>query len=75
LAVRLRKELRVGWLGAFVVIGALIGFGLAPTLVTWVSAALGGSAHLPLALTVVSVGTSAIAFAGFLSAARETRPV
>jgi hypothetical protein len=71
----LPNELRGVCLGAFVVIGALIGFGLAPTLVTWVSAALGGSAHLPPALTIVSVGTSAIAFAGFLSAARRTRPV
>lgn len=75
IAVRLPNELRGVCLGAFVVVGALIGFGLAPTLVTWVSTALGGSARLPLALAIVSVVTSAMAFAGFLAAARETRPV
>lgn len=75
IAVRVPNELRGVCLGAFVVIGALIGFGLAPTLVTGVSSLLGGAASLPLALATVGVATSAIAFVGFLLAAREVRPV
>ena len=58
-------------LGGFVVLGALIGFGVAPTLVSLVGSALGGPAQLPLALALVGVITSFVAFAGFLLAARH----
>lgn len=75
IAVRLPNELRGVCLSAFVVVGGLIGFGVAPTLVSIVSGLLGGSAQLPVALAIVSAVTSAVAFLGFLRAARGTQPV
>lgn len=71
IAVRVPNELRGVCLGGFVVLGALIGFGVAPTLVSLVGSALGGPAQLPLALALVGVITSFVAFAGFLLAARH----
>ena len=75
IAVRLPNELRGVCLSAFVVVGGLIGFGIAPTLVSIVSGWLGGTAQLPSALAIVSAATSAVAFLGFLRAARGTQPV
>jgi hypothetical protein len=47
------------------VIGAIVGFGFAPTLVTLGSSALGGEAHLAMALAITGVATALISFAGF----------
>lgn len=75
IAVRLPNELRGVCLSAFMVVGGLIGFGVAPTLVSIVGGLLGGSAQLPVALASVGAVTSAVAFAGFLRASREKVPV
>ena len=70
IAVRVPNELRGVCLGGFVVLGALIGFGVAPTLVSLASRALGGPAQLPWALALVGLLTSAVAWLGFRRAAR-----
>jgi predicted MFS family arabinose efflux permease len=73
LAVLVPNELRGVCLGAFMVVGGMIGFGVAPTLVTVASQALGGDAHLGEALAAVGAGTSLLALAGFLRAAAVLR--
>jgi hypothetical protein len=52
-------------IGAFIAIAGLIGFGIAPSLVTVVSAFLGGEGHLAPALAIVGVGVSIISVLGF----------
>lgn len=77
LAIVLPNELRGIALSAFMVVGAIVGFALAPSFVTLVSTALGGEAWLAPALTIVGVLTSVAALLGFLRAdrvlAREAR--
>jgi MFS family permease len=71
LAILVPNEVRGVALGAFVVVGAVIGFGLAPTLVAWVSSALGGGAHLGAALAVTDFAVSLVSCAAFVIAARN----
>ncbi len=73
IAVLVPNELRGVCLGAFMVVGGVIGFGVAPTLVSLASLAMGGEGHLAGALSAVGVGTSVLALAGFLGAARTIR--
>ncbi|NGY05844.1 MFS transporter [Solimonas terrae] len=73
LAVLLPNELRGVCLGAFVVVGAVFGFGVAPTVVTLVSDLFGGEAHIRDGLTVVTLVTSVVASIGFLVATRAGR--
>lgn len=68
LAVLLPNELRGLSVGVFLAIGGLIAFGLAPTLVTLVSSALGGEAEVGNALAVVGSIVSLIGCAGFVVA-------
>ena len=55
LTVLLPNELRGLSIGAFIAIAGLIGFGIAPSLVTMVSTLLGGEAMLREALAIVGV--------------------
>lgn len=73
IAVLLPNEIRGVCLSAFVVIGAILGLGIAPTLVTLVSAALGGEETLRYGLTI-SIGViSLLAALGFTAALRSAR--
>ena len=65
LTVWLPNELRGLGIGAFIAVAGLIGFGLAPSLVTLVSGVLGGEGHLNVALAIVGVGVSLISVLGF----------
>ncbi len=73
IAVLVPNELRGICLGAFMVVGGVIGFGVAPTLVSVVSTLLGGEGELNVALGAVGAVTSVIALTGFLLAARAMR--
>lgn len=73
ISVLLPNELRGVALGAFVVIGSLLAFGIAPTLVTLIAGVLGGEGHLREGLTVVTCATSIASALGFVSALRSTR--
>ena len=65
LTVWLPNELRGLGIGAFIAIAGLIGFGLAPSLVTIVSGWFGGEGHLNTALATVGVGVSLMSVVGF----------
>lgn len=71
LTVWLPNELRGFAIGAFIAIAGLIGFGLAPSLVTVVSSSLGGEAHLSVSLAIVGVAVSFISVLGFALAIRN----
>jgi len=71
LTVLIPNELRGLCIGAFIAIAGLIGFGLAPTLVTLVSGMLGGEAHLAPALAIVGAVTSALSVLAFFVAMRS----
>ncbi len=76
LAVLLPNELRGLSVGVFLAIGGLIAFGVAPSLVTFVSSALGGEGKLDMALALVGVCVSAIGCFGFwLARKRAPEPV
>lgn len=72
ISVLVPNEIRGVCLGAFVVIGAIIGFGVALTLVTVLSDAIGGNQALRYGLTATSAVTSALAAIGFISAMRSS---
>ena len=69
IAVLIPNDIRGVCLGAFIVIGAIVGFGLAPTLVSLCSSGLGGEAHLNQALALTGLATSAASFLAFVAAA------
>ncbi len=71
LTVLIPNEVRGLCIGAFIAIAGLIGFGLAPWLVTIVSGLLGGETHLAAALAIVGVTVSALSFLAFLLAMRR----
>ena len=71
IAVLVPNEERGVCLGAFMILGALIGLGVSPVLVTLGSQALGGEDHLGLSLAIVGVVTGAISLIGFLMAMRN----
>jgi MFS family permease len=71
LTVWLPNELRGLGIGAFIAVAGLIGFGIAPTLVTLVSHLLGGEAQLAPALGIVGVAVSLISVGGFWLAIRN----
>lgn len=71
LTVFLPNELRGLCIGAFIAIAGLIGFGVAPTLVTLISALLGGEAHLNQGLAVVGTAVSALSLLAFAQARRK----
>ena len=71
LSVLLPNELRGLCIGAFLALAGLIGFGLAPVLVAWISRMLGGEAHLGDALAIVGTAVSALGTLGFWLAIRR----
>jgi len=71
LTVLLPNELRGLTIGAFIAVAGLIGFGVAPSLVTVVSALLGGEAMLREALAIVGVIVSIVSVFGFWLAMRR----
>ena len=71
LTVLIPNELRGLCIGAFIALAGLIGFGLAPWLVSVVSDLLGGEQHLAMALTVVGVTVGALSFCAFALAMRR----
>ena len=71
LTVWLPNELRGLGIGAFIAVAGLIGFGIAPSLVTLVSQLLGGEAHLAVALAIVGVAVSIVSMLGFWLAIRN----
>jgi MFS family permease len=70
LTVLIPNELRGLCIGAFIAIAGLIGFGIAPTLVTWVSLLLGGEQHLGRALAAVGAAVSIVSVIAFIQAMR-----
>lgn len=70
LTVLLPNELRGLSVGAFITVAGLIGFGVAPSLVTLVSSLLGGEQYLGDALAIVGTVVSLVAVLGFLQAMR-----
>lgn len=71
LTVLIPNELRGLCIGAFIAFAGLIGFGIAPSLVTAISSLLGGESHLGPALAIVGVATGALSVVGFLLAMRR----
>ncbi|WP_454886892.1 MFS transporter [Sphingomonas oryzagri] len=71
LSIYIPNEVRGFCLGLFIVIGAVGGLGIAPSLVPQISALLGGEGHIGIALAIVSVATSVVALLGFLFAIRH----
>ena len=65
LATLLPNELRGLCLGLFIAIAGVVAFGVAPTLITFVSALLGSEAHLSEALALVGLVVSTLAFVAF----------
>lgn len=68
IAVLVPNEERGVCLGAFMILGSLIGLGLSPMLVSLGSQALGGETHLAPALAIVGVTTGLVSLAGFVLA-------
>ncbi len=71
LTVLIPNELRGLCIGAFIAFAGLIGFGIAPSLVTGVSLLLGGEAHLAPALAIVGGVTGAFSVGAFFLAIRR----
>lgn len=71
IAVLLPNELRGFCIGLFVALAGVLGFGVAPPLITLVSSLLGGESHLGTALAIVGVVTTAIAALAFPLAMRH----
>jgi MFS family permease len=68
IAVRLPNELRGMFMGLFNVLGSIVSYGIAPTVVAVVSATLGGDAHLAGALALTGALISVVSLAGFVTA-------
>lgn len=71
ITVMLPNELRGLCLGAFIAFAGLVGYGIAPPLVGWVSLLLGGEQHLAVSLTIVGMATSSAALGAFYVAMRR----
>lgn len=72
ISVLVPNEIRGVCLGAFIVIAAIIGFGVAPTMVTLISDAVGGADALRWGLAIAGAATSTAAAIGFTVALRST---
>jgi MFS family permease len=71
IAVLVPNEVRGVCIGLFVVVGGVVGLGIAPTTVTIVSEAVGGEDALRHALASVTAVTSLVAAVGFTFALRS----
>ncbi len=72
MALVIPNEIRGVCLAFLMIVGGVVGFGVAPTLVTFGSDALGGEQHLAQALTVVGVTASAFSVLALLLAMINT---
>ncbi len=72
LTVFIPNELRGLCIGGFIAIAGLIGFGIAPSLVTLVSSLLGGEQHLAFSLAAVGGAVSVVSLIAFFIAMRNT---
>ena len=68
LTVLIPNEIRGLCIGAFIAVAGVIGYGIAPTLVTLVSTMLGGESHLGAGQAIIGVIVSAFAAIAFLMA-------
>lgn len=75
ITVLLPNEVRGLCMGAFIAIAGVVGFGLAPTLVTWIADVLGGSTHLGTGLGIVGLGVGLMSVASFWIAMRNAPAV
>lgn len=73
IAVLVPNEIRGVCLAAFMIIGSIVGLGLAPTLVTLISDALGGEGAIRYGLAATGAATSVIAAIGFTAALARAR--
>jgi MFS family permease len=73
IAVVIPNEIRGICLGCYMVIGAIVGFGIAPTAVTVISGMLGGEAFIRYGLTATAFVTGIASLIGFLLAFRALR--
>lgn len=71
ITVLLPNEVRGFCIGLFFALAGILGFGVAPTLVTLVSGLLGGESQLGMALALVGVATTALATVAFPIAMRH----
>ena len=71
IAVLIPNEERGLCLGAFMILGALIGIGIAPLVVTLTSQAMGGESQLAMSLAVTSLIIGIASLAGFWLAMRN----
>lgn len=71
IATHLPNETRGLAFGGYLAIGGFVGFGIAPTLVAWVSSGFGGEQYLAPALAAVGTVTSIVAFVGLVIAMRR----
>lgn len=71
MALVIPNEIRGVCLAILMIVGGVVGFGIAPTLVTLASDLLGGEAQLAPALATVGVTTSLLSVVGFLLAMRN----
>ncbi len=67
-AVLVPNEIRGVCLAAFMVLGSIIGLGIAPTMVTMISDAMGGESAIRYGLTATGLITSTAAAIGFTAA-------
>lgn len=72
-AVLVPNEIRGVCLSAFMVLGAVVGLGIAPTLVTLISETIGGEGALRYALAATGAATSVAAALGFATAMLKAR--
>jgi|CXWL01.1.fsa_nt_gi MFS family permease len=68
ISVLIPNEIRGVCLGAFIVVSSVVGLGIAPTLVTLISEALGGEGAIRYGLAATGLATSIIAAIGFILA-------
>jgi MFS family permease len=71
LTVLIPNEARGLCIGLFIAVAGVIGFGVSPTLVAWVSTLLGGEGELAPALAIVGVVTSIASVIAFALALRN----
>lgn len=71
LTVLIPNELRGLCIGAFIAVAGLVGFGIAPLLVAWVSSLIGGEAHIGGALAVVGTLVGCISVLAFRAAMKH----
>ena len=73
IAVLVPNEIRGVCLSMFMIVGGVVGFGLAPTLVTVISQLLGGEHLICYSLVTTTTATSFAAFIGFILAIQYLR--